>query len=929
MQAFLFSQEWTYRKYNESNLLPTNFVYDLCQDKDNALILATDVGLYRFNGTSISTITSSVFFSKVKPYNNFFYALSKEGIIFKYQGGIEVEKIRFKNSEAWNDFEVTQAFIYAISDRSLAVFDRKKNQENTIKSSYGLGLKLVQVQENTVAIFESGIQVYKRGKLIEERAIRGILNAKVFDNRLEVLTDNSTQIFTISNSLDPFGREESDSFFEVEELANNSKIYINEKLVQYVSTKGESFTISGSEFLDHGIHISFVDNIGGLWLSEKGKGLYYISSPEVLRFNTDSEINKIIDWNDFVVFATNGGLTLNRFGTPIKSYFKGKEILDVVGDKNAIYVATKTGLYFIDTSYIEQQVSIEVLTQLLLDTDNRTLYGSTYSKGLVAISIENYVHQYFDISAGLSHNVVTDLCLHRDTLYLVTPAGGFDRMVNKRLLDKQKNSLSTTVFNSLFSLDNRLLYAASPNSGIFEFNSIDNTTEEYNFEHLVYSIFSNQDQLWVTHDKGLDVLISKKEYFALFKPEDPTDFLPFSNGLHQAKNELFLGVKGGYLRIEPQDDILTQTAHLKISEISLNDQNIVVDSVLNLPFQKHRLKIRVDNIDFRKANSGIIEYSISNFSNGWRVLKEDVLEIPELSEGEYEIKFRFKNNPGAESVALKINIESPIWKKIWFWLLMIVVLAFLVFFYINWRTRALRAEKIRLEGLVDLRTLALYKKNDELKQLSYVISHDFKNPVINITTISEMLSNNQFPEDKKQEAFTHLTNTSKGLYSNLIGMIELLKIEDSSNVTERFNLSEVINEIKVSISTQIQDSNAQILEVDTDLEIKSNRFYIYSSLYNLIINSIKYRSELDPKIVIRTVKKEGNLILTVKDNGLGFTKDDAELLFTPFRRIHNHTEGSGLGLALIKKMIESLGGNIWAESTPGDGSEFIISLPIN
>lgn len=924
-----FSQEWTYRKYNESNLLPSNFVNDLSQDKDDALILATDVGLYRFNGTSISAITPSVFFSKVKRFNEEVYALSKDGVIYRYKGGVEVSKLKFQNHENWNDVQLTSNFIYAISDKSLAIRNSVSGKERIITSKFGLGLKLIQLKTKTIAVFENGLLVFENGKLETETQIQGIINVKSLDKTIEVLTSENRFVYLLEDGLVPFATEESKNVKDVALLANKAKVYLGERTIRYTSKNGESFTIASSNFLDHGIHLTFVDNHGGLWLAEKGKGLFYIPSPEILRFYTDSEINKIIDWREYVVFATNGGLVINRFGYPINSLLNGRKIYDVVGAQEVMYVTTEDGLYKVDTAFIPELISEEVFTQLLLDQSNRTLYGSTKSKGLVSVSTSNYVHQYFDISAGLSHNVVTDFCIHRDTLYLVTPAGGFDRIYEKRLLDKEKNVLSTTVFNSLFSYNDELLYAASPNSGIYEFGNKNEKISMYGFNHLVYSIFSNQNQLWVTHDKGLDILLSKKEYFALFKPEDPTDFLPFSNGLHQSKDELFLGIKGGFLRVEPQKNLEGHSANLRISELSLNDQVIVVDSVLELPFQKHRFKIKVDNIDFRKGNSGIIEYRVSNFSPDWRVMKDDVLEIPELSEGDYIVQFRFKNNPGAELTSLKILIAQPIWKRLWFWLIITIVLAAIIYLLLSWRVRALRADKIRLEGLVDLRTIALRRKNDELKQLSYVISHDFKNPIINITTISEMLSSSSLPQDKKEEAYSHLTNTSRSLYTNLLGMIELLKIDDNSKVKDEFNLGQLIDEIIESISTQVMDSGTIITQKGTDILMNTNRFYIHSAMYNLLINAIKYRSDKTPDIRVIVEQNDKEITVSIADNGLGFNSVDQTKLFAPFQRIHNHTEGSGLGLALVKRMIESLGGSIRAEGIVGEGCTMHITLPFN
>jgi signal transduction histidine kinase len=98
-----------------------------------------------------------------------------------------------------------------------------------------------------------------------------------------------------------------------------------------------------------------------------------------------------------------------------------------------------------------------------------------------------------------------------------------------------------------------------------------------------------------------------------------------------------------------------------------------------------------------------------------------------------------------------------------------------------------------------------------------------------------------------------------------------------------------------------------------------------SIFYNLITNAIKYRDRIRPvKIHVKTVKKENQILLTIEDNGLGLSKDQQAKLFTMFKRLHSHVDGSGIGLYIIKRVIENNGGKIEVDSKEGIGSKFKI-----
>ncbi|UTW62545.1 hypothetical protein KFE98_21530 [bacterium SCSIO 12741] len=175
-----------------------------------------------------------------------------------------------------------------------------------------------------------------------------------------------------------------------------------------------------------------------------------------------------------------------------------------------------------------------------------------------------------------------------------------------------------------------------------------------------------------------------------------------------------------------------------------------------------------------------------------------------------------------------------------------------------------------------------------------------------------------------------LEDSTNKLHQNLERIAEVLR-SDYSYIEQKewLYVDEVIDELHKNMDLLIQESQADI-RVHKEFEmIYFNASYFYSFIYNLVSNSIKYRHPDRPCIVDVhfEITDDQHVRIRVKDNGLGIDMDkDGDKIFKLFRRIHDHTEGSGVGLHLIKKMIERSRGTISVTSKLGEGTEFTIRL---
>lgn len=236
-----------------------------------------------------------------------------------------------------------------------------------------------------------------------------------------------------------------------------------------------------------------------------------------------------------------------------------------------------------------------------------------------------------------------------------------------------------------------------------------------------------------------------------------------------------------------------------------------------------------------------------------------------------------------------------------------------------------KSKKLQLER--EKITQDLLQRNKELEQFAYIVSHNLRGPVSNIIGITEELLITPSTDEIYPEFLAGLKNST----DKLDGVIKDLGfiLQRKREVTEQFediNFSELVENIKGSISNMITESGANIqyqFEVPAMVSLKT---YLYSIFYNLISNSIKYRATgVAPDIKITSTTHNGFIELVFTDNGIGIdlTKN-ADKVFGLYKRFHSHTEGKGMGLYMVKSQVESLGGTIGISSELNKGTTFAI-----
>jgi two-component system, sensor histidine kinase and response regulator len=236
-----------------------------------------------------------------------------------------------------------------------------------------------------------------------------------------------------------------------------------------------------------------------------------------------------------------------------------------------------------------------------------------------------------------------------------------------------------------------------------------------------------------------------------------------------------------------------------------------------------------------------------------------------------------------------------------------------------------------LEERVKERTKELTRINNDLDNFIYTASHDLKAPINNIEGLMHVFYKQLSEDIKNSEAIAPIKamiNESISRFKNTLqDLTDIAKIQNEvSNDTSKVSFKETLEEVKATIADQIKEFDAEIIDNFTEVsEVCFSRKNLRSIIYNLLSNAIKYHSpDRTPLITISSTHKDENIILTITDNGLGMTEEGRKKIFEMFKRLHNHVEGSGVGLYMVKKIVDNADGKIEVESRLKEGSTFKI-----
>ncbi|MCA1990582.1 MAG: CHASE3 domain-containing protein [Coleofasciculus sp. S288] len=224
----------------------------------------------------------------------------------------------------------------------------------------------------------------------------------------------------------------------------------------------------------------------------------------------------------------------------------------------------------------------------------------------------------------------------------------------------------------------------------------------------------------------------------------------------------------------------------------------------------------------------------------------------------------------------------------------------------------------------------LVRSNSELEQFAYVASHDLREPLRKIKSYTELLAEDyQGQLDATADKYmAYITDGAERMQALISDLLTYSRVGKGDLTKEPVNLESVVNRILTDLSLTISETNAKITL--KPLPTIDANFHQMVQLYqNLIANALKFRGEAPPEILIQAQLKHDQWLFSIQDNGIGIKPQYLERIFVIFQRLHSRSKypGTGIGLAICRKIVERHGGQIWVESEERKGTTFYFTFP--
>jgi light-regulated signal transduction histidine kinase (bacteriophytochrome) len=225
----------------------------------------------------------------------------------------------------------------------------------------------------------------------------------------------------------------------------------------------------------------------------------------------------------------------------------------------------------------------------------------------------------------------------------------------------------------------------------------------------------------------------------------------------------------------------------------------------------------------------------------------------------------------------------------------------------------------------------LRESNAELERFAYIVSHDLQEPLRMVSSFMKLLEQKYKGQlDEKGEKYINFAVDGADRMKQLImDLLEYSRTGTNRDVPIETDMNDVMKEVMSVLRNSIIENNAIVEVGQLPVLPKARRLQMFQLMQNLLGNALKYHSDKKPLIKIDAKCEAHQWLFSVQDNGIGIDPAYHEKIFVIFQRLHGRNEfsGTGIGLAICKKIVDKLGGKIWVESEPGVGSTFYFTVP--
>lgn len=767
---------------------------------------------------------------------------------------------------------------------------------------------------------------------------------------------NETKVYSMDSSL----------------LASNSITYLYEDrsgVIWIGTNKGISILNTEQQFTNSINSVLFRNNLyensiksfledsdNDLWIGTEENGViqFDISEGKIIRFVCDNN--------------SQNSLLSNS----IKYIEEGINNNIIISTEKGINIINKTTKEIISYPYEEINLNLFFNKGLKIINDDKYVWTAT-EQGLYRYNREtnetiNYRENF--IEKGITNYKIFDIFQDKSDENILWLAGGKNSglikfhkkegVIKNYLSSSEENSLSYDSINCIQGDDFGNIWIGTE-VGLNKFNIETETfTKYYDKDGLVSNyinsvIVDDNGDIWLGTSKGLSKFIINESRFVNFTEMDGLVGSEFNKrASYKLKNGILIfGTTKGVVLFNPND----------IEETTIKEENVVLDT---LWINKELVVNDSNNIELKHYENNIaIEYFLPNYSRigtitylykmdginkEWNIGSTDGYAVyNSLKPGNYTFRVKAVNSDGGftdESI-INIVIKKSFWQSDIAYCIYVAFILLIVL-YIIYRMKFLnelvakQTKKIKQQMEENKRLYEKNIRNEKFKNDYFVnLSHELRTPINIILSALQLLNSLEKSDRATKEKNLHYMEIAQKSSNNLLNIIN--DIIDSSKIEsgtykidkqESVDIVYLVEETALNMSDYINSKGIDLIidpEVE-ELSICCDSKEIARCVVNLIGNAVKFTEE-GGKIKVLIKEDNENVSISVEDNGLGISKDDQEFIFKRFQQGRNvnstQVSSSGIGLTLVKYIVELHGGHVELESELNKGSKFTIVLPIN
>jgi PAS domain S-box-containing protein len=225
----------------------------------------------------------------------------------------------------------------------------------------------------------------------------------------------------------------------------------------------------------------------------------------------------------------------------------------------------------------------------------------------------------------------------------------------------------------------------------------------------------------------------------------------------------------------------------------------------------------------------------------------------------------------------------------------------------------------------------LARSNAELEQFAYVASHDLQEPLRMVTLYTQLLEKRYKArlDADADEFIDYVVDGAKRMHQLINDLLSYSRVSSHGKEFELTDCETVLKRALTNLRTAVEESRAEVTH-DALPTLLADGMQLVQLFQNLLSNALKFRGEEPPRVHVSAAPDGKKWLFSVRDNGIGINPDCAERIFIIFQRLHGIKDypGTGIGLAICKRIVQRHGGRIWVESEPGKGATFHFTLPM-